>query len=129
MCCAPGPSGAAPAQTVALLLDGSQGLAFCILDLDNLKSINAQYLHHGGDAAIRYVASHFKQVLRRSSDWAARRGRGDEFAFVLISEKSADSIEEFAKVAKAIAEFLRQKIAQGKCPMPGCRRPCKSACF
>ena len=96
-----------------------RAIAFCILDLDDLKSINERHLHHGGDAAIRYVADHLEKVLRRSSDWVARRGRGDEFAFVLVSEKSGEPAEEFVKVARVIAEFLRQTIANDKCPMPG----------
>jgi len=52
-----------------------------MLDLDHLKQINDAHGHPVGDAAIRYVASALKTLLR-SGDTAARYG-GEEFSVIL----------------------------------------------
>lgn len=55
--------------------------AIAVLDLDGLKSINDQYGHAAGDAALRRVAEAFHAGLR-GQDVGARLG-GDEFAVLL----------------------------------------------
>jgi diguanylate cyclase (GGDEF)-like protein len=57
------------------------GLALLLLDVDNLKTINDEYGHEAGDAAIVATAGACREVLR-TSDLLARLG-GDEFAILL----------------------------------------------
>ena len=67
-----------------------------VLDLDNLRGINARVGHHGGDAAIRAVAQYLDQTLRQV-DAVARMG-GDEFAMVL-RDVGEDAEELVARIA------------------------------
>ncbi|MEP6623109.1 MAG: diguanylate cyclase [Acidimicrobiia bacterium] len=52
-----------------------------VVDLDDLRGINARSGHHGGDAAIRSVARYLSDAVRQV-DAVARLG-GDEFVMVL----------------------------------------------
>ena len=52
-----------------------------VVDLDDLRGINARSGHHGGDAAIRSVARYLAETVRHV-DGVARLG-GDEFVIVL----------------------------------------------
>jgi diguanylate cyclase (GGDEF)-like protein len=52
-----------------------------VVDLDDLRGINARTGHHGGDAAIRSVARYLSDSVRQG-DAVARLG-GDEFVMVL----------------------------------------------
>ena len=52
-----------------------------VVDLDDLRGINARSGHHGGDAAIRSVARYLSDTVRQA-DSVARLG-GDEFVVVL----------------------------------------------
>ncbi len=52
-----------------------------VVDLDDLRGINARAGHHGGDAAIRAVARYLSDAVRQG-DAVARLG-GDEFVMVL----------------------------------------------
>ncbi len=67
-----------------------------VLDLDDLRGINARSGHHGGDAAIRSVAQYLSETLRQV-DGVARMG-GDEFAMVLrdVGDDAAELIERLA---------------------------------
>jgi diguanylate cyclase (GGDEF)-like protein len=59
----------------------NHALSVLILDIDNFKTINDTYGHHGGDTALIKIA----EVLRgktRQSDFSARFG-GEEFVLVL----------------------------------------------
>jgi diguanylate cyclase (GGDEF)-like protein len=57
------------------------GDVVAVVDLDDLRGINALAGHQGGDVAIRDVANHLVAAVR-SEDWVARLG-GDEFVIVL----------------------------------------------
>lgn len=57
------------------------GDVVAVIDLDDLRGINAFAGHQGGDAAIREVAHHLVATVR-TEDWVARLG-GDEFLIVL----------------------------------------------
>ena len=67
-----------------------------VLDLDDLRGINARVGHHGGDAAIRSVAQYLNETLRQL-DGVARMG-GDEFAMVLrdVGDDAAELVERIA---------------------------------
>lgn len=67
-----------------------------VLDLDDLRGINARVGHHGGDAAIRSVAQYLSETLRQV-DGVARMG-GDEFAMVLrdVGDDAAELVERIA---------------------------------
>lgn len=67
-----------------------------VLDLDDLRGINARVGHHGGDAAIRSVAQYLSETLRQV-DGVARMG-GDEFAMVLrdVGDDAGELVERIA---------------------------------
>lgn len=83
-----------------------QPLSVVLFDVDHFKSINDRYGHDVGDEALRHVARLLGGDLR-SSDVFARYG-GEEFV-VLLPETDARS-------AWALAERLRQRIAQSDLP-------------
>ncbi|TVZ37308.1 diguanylate cyclase (GGDEF)-like protein [Alteromonadaceae bacterium 2753L.S.0a.02] len=69
-------------------------LALLELDIDDFKSINDTYGHPAGDAAIRHMSDHCRNVVR-ASDIIGRIG-GEEFAIALPNciENSAMEIAE-----------------------------------
>src|ERR1044072_3028298 len=56
-------------------------LSVLILDLDNFKTINDTYGHHGGDSALVKISDTLREKTRQS-DFPARYG-GEEFVLVL----------------------------------------------
>ena len=76
------------------------GVACVLLDLDHFKSINDQYGHLAGDAALREAAQRINQQIR-GGDAAARYG-GDEFV-VLVQAISHEQ-------AASLAERMRQAV-------------------
>ncbi len=81
-----------------------------MIDIDRFKSINDDYGHQEGDAAIRSVG----RILRAATDYgdfAARYG-GDEFVVI----KSVRSEEDAVKLIESIEEHLRQENAARKHP-------------
>lgn len=75
-------------------------LSLITLDLDNLKVINDQHGHDGGDEAIRVVAGVLTGAVRKF-ELVARQG-GDEFAVIVPNTSAAD--------AGQLAERLREAI-------------------
>jgi diguanylate cyclase (GGDEF)-like protein len=66
------------------------------LDIDNFKTINDTYGHHGGDTALVKIA----EVLRgktRQSDFSARFG-GEEFVLVLPETDQESALQVATKV-------------------------------
>lgn len=59
----------------------SHALSVLILDIDNFKTINDTYGHHGGDTALVRIAEILREKTRQS-DFSARFG-GEEFVLVL----------------------------------------------
>lgn len=80
-----------------------------MLDLDDFKSINNQYGHPVGDAAL----IHFAQTLHlhvRRTDAVARIG-GDEFALVLFDASGIDTL--------GVLERLQKALEASPLPVPG----------
>lgn len=67
-----------------------------IADIDNLKSINDQYGHASGDAAIRAVATAIRSCIR-ADDLLFRWG-GDEFLVLLVGVGETDARARLASV-------------------------------
>ncbi|GLX84320.1 hypothetical protein tloyanaT_05720 [Thalassotalea loyana] len=87
--------------------DGAQ-VSVLLFDLDHFKKINDQYGHPVGDEVLIKVANLAKETVR-SRDLLVRFG-GEEFIAILPDA----SIEQ----AKAMAERLREKIAQCRFDKP-----------
>lgn len=71
-----------------------------MIDLDNFKSINDQYGHPVGDAALLHFAMTLRQHVRRE-DALARLG-GDEFALVMARSSGIAALDVLARVQKGL---------------------------
>lgn len=78
---------------------------FIILDIDYFKQYNDTYGHQAGDIAIKTVAKHLKNSLRRAGDMAFRLG-GEEFG-ILCTEQSKSQ-------ALSFADEIRKKVEDEK---------------
>lgn len=76
-------------------------LSVLILDIDNFKTINDTYGHHGGDAALVKISETLRERTRQS-DFPSRYG-GEEFVLVLPETDQ----ENAALVANKIHESIR----------------------
>ena len=76
-------------------------LSLLIVDIDHFKQLNEEWGHVAGDAILREVARRLASRLRRT-EVLARTG-GDEFAVI---------VPQYRKEALAIAEQLREQIAE-----------------
>jgi diguanylate cyclase (GGDEF)-like protein len=85
-------------------------LSLLLIDLDNFKAYNDTYGHQEGDECLRTVSRCLRDIMRRSTDVAARYG-GEELVAILpaTGEKSA----------LAIAESFRKAIADLRIPHTG----------
>lgn len=79
----------------------SQPLSLLVIDVDSFKAFNDRHGHHGGDEALRNVASTIAANIRRPADFVARYG-GEEFVVVLP--------ETDLEGAKAVAEKIRAAV-------------------
>ncbi|MBL6455111.1 PleD family two-component system response regulator [Belnapia sp. T6] len=87
--------------------------AVLLLDVDRFKSINDNYGHPAGDAALQEVANRLKSHLR-AADVVARYG-GEEFMVVLAGAPT--------DYATMVAERLRGAIGTEPCKVGGHRLP------
>lgn len=87
-------------------------LSLLLVDVDDLKSHNEQWGHVAGDAILREVARRLAARLRRTEVLA--RSGGDEFAII---------VPQYRKEAMAIAEQLREQIAEAPFHIHGGDRP------
>jgi len=80
-----------------------------MIDVDNFKSVNDRYGHHGGDVALQSLVVTSRQALR---DWdiMGRMG-GEEFAVMLPETDGAQALQ--------VAERLRQGVAATAIPIEG----------
>lgn len=78
-------------------------LALVLVDVDNLKKLNAEGGHEGGDEALRAVGETIAHVVR-ADDLGARVG-GDEFAVITPMTAATEALE----VAERIRRTLRER--------------------
>ncbi|WP_122665384.1 sensor domain-containing diguanylate cyclase [Pseudomonas viridiflava] len=76
-------------------------LSLLVVDVDHFKAFNDRHGHHGGDEALRNVASTIAHNIRRPGDFVARYG-GEEFV-VVLGETSLEG-------ARVIAEIIRKAV-------------------
>ncbi|HZX41983.1 MAG TPA: diguanylate cyclase [Myxococcaceae bacterium] len=79
----------------------AEPLAVLLVDLDHLKTLNDQYGHEAGNAALQAMGEVFRDELREV-DFAARFG-GDEFVALLPHQTAAE--------AMVVGERLRVRLA------------------
>lgn len=87
-------------------------LSLLIVDIDHFKQLNEQWGHVAGDAVLREVARRLASRLRRT-EVLARTG-GDEFAVI---------VPQYRKEAMALAEQLREQVAEAPFFLQGGERP------
>jgi diguanylate cyclase (GGDEF)-like protein/PAS domain S-box-containing protein len=83
--------------------DGAVAVLFC--DLDNLKAINDNHGHGGGDAVLRAIAERLRHCTRRG-DLIGRIG-GDELLVVL---KAIPSLEAAVEMANKVRAAVHQPL-------------------
>lgn len=88
-------------QEWAMATRSERPLACMLIDVDNMKQINDVHGHDAGDAALKLIASAFKEEMR-AQDVLARSG-GDEF-LVICPDTTLDA-------ALACAERMRSAAA------------------
>jgi len=103
------------ANVLALARREGRGLGVAMVDVDFFKTVNDEYGHQAGDAALRVIASLLGEHFRRDSDLIGRYG-GEEFAVVTtaarIDAEFAQVLEEFrATVAAQSIEAGGRSIA------------------
>jgi two-component system cell cycle response regulator len=76
-------------------------LSVLILDIDNFKSVNDTYGHHGGDATLVKISETLRDKTRQS-DFPSRYG-GEEFVLLLPETDQESAL----RVAKKIHEQIR----------------------
>jgi diguanylate cyclase (GGDEF)-like protein len=77
--------------------------AFCMIDVDNFKSVNDTYGHIFGDAVLTEISSKLKAAFEK--EHIASRYGGDEF---IVFIKYAPSIEYIEEKAQLINELLKE---------------------
>src|ERR1051325_5774913 len=75
-------------------------LSLLILDIDNFKTINDTYGHHGGDTALIRISEILKAKTRRS-DFPSRYG-GEEFVLILPETNQESALQVANKVQDEI---------------------------
>lgn len=75
-------------------------LSVLMLDLDNFKTINDTYGHHGGDAALVKISETLREMTRQS-DFPSRYG-GEEFVLILPETDQESALQVASKVHDAI---------------------------
>ena len=75
-------------------------LSLIILDIDNFKTINDTYGHHGGDAALVKISETLRQKTRQS-DFPSRYG-GEEFVLVLPETDQSSAFQVAGKIHEEI---------------------------
>lgn len=95
-------------QTLASAAREKRSLALMFVDVDGFKSINDQWGHEAGDAALVSVADRIRGIIR-DSDAACRMG-GDEFVLLLSGVQGREAA---AKVAQKLATAIAAPVSLG----------------
>jgi diguanylate cyclase (GGDEF)-like protein len=85
-------------------LRSGKPMSLLMIDVDHFKAFNDRHGHHGGDEALRKVATAIQQRIRRPSDLAARYG-GEEFS-VVLAETPLNGAIVIAEAIRATIEAL-----------------------
>ncbi len=80
----------------------SKPLSICLIDLDHFKSINDQYGHPAGDAALKQVAKILLDSVR-NVDFVGRYA-GDEFLIIFPNTQLADAVKLCDRILKTTRE-------------------------
>jgi diguanylate cyclase (GGDEF)-like protein len=75
-------------------------LSLLILDIDNFKTINDTYGHHGGDAVLVKISETLREKTRQS-DFPCRYG-GEEFVLVLPETDQENALQVASKIHDSI---------------------------
>ena len=75
-------------------------LSVLLLDIDNFKTINDTYGHHGGDAALVRISETFREKTRQS-DFPSRYG-GEEFVLILPETDQDSALQVAGKIHDSI---------------------------
>jgi diguanylate cyclase (GGDEF)-like protein len=75
-------------------------VSILLLDIDNFKTINDTYGHHGGDTALVKISETLREKTRRS-DFPARYG-GEEFVLILPETDQESALQVAGKVHEEI---------------------------
>lgn len=75
-------------------------LSLLILDIDNFKTINDTYGHHGGDVALVRISETLREKTRQS-DFPSRYG-GEEFVLVLPETDLENALQVASKIHDSI---------------------------
>ncbi len=78
------------AQQISLCQRHDTIFSLCVIDVDDFKSVNDNYGHQAGDAALRHLSETLVSCIR-DTDVACRIG-GDEFTLLLLQTSAADSM-------------------------------------
>lgn len=99
-------------QKIQLLLEKQREGLFCLIDVDQFKSINDTYGHKAGDQALIAVANAIGSTFRRD-DIVMRLG-GDEFAVFAKSVTDREFADEkFNKLFKKVEDIEIEDVPKG----------------
>jgi diguanylate cyclase (GGDEF)-like protein len=85
-------------------IDGGDGFAIVLCDMDNLKTVNDTRGHDAGDKALQMLANGLRGRLRHSDE--AYRIGGDEFAVVLPGIVQVDVEHVMGRLRGAVASSV-----------------------
>jgi diguanylate cyclase (GGDEF)-like protein len=85
-------------------IDGGEGFALVLCDMDNLKVVNDEGGHDAGDRALQTLAGALRTQLRRSDE--AYRIGGDEFAVVLPQASRPAAEQVMMRLGQAVASSV-----------------------
>jgi diguanylate cyclase (GGDEF)-like protein/PAS domain S-box-containing protein len=95
-------------QALAHAARSGERLAIAVIDVDGFKSINDEWGHEAGDAALQAIARRLHMCVRKA-DTAARLG-GDEFALLL--HDAGDAARVLHAVLQACTEPMHTRRGQ-----------------
>ncbi|WP_409968980.1 diguanylate cyclase [Bengtsoniella intestinalis] len=83
--------------------------AICMIDLDNLKTINDVYGHEVGDVYIKSIAD---MIFFEGTFIAGRLG-GDEFAVLLYNAPSEEALQQYIRAVEQEQDSHTLEVTQG----------------